>query len=440
MPLAALAAVLVLAAMSAPGATPVRGATGGSSASGRTVAQDGRDAQRNHGPYTRDGSASAPRRGESPNERPSEGSRIPRPEPVEPIPAKKLEKSIRRGVDFLLESQNESGSWGSPISARPEDVYAPVPGAHHAFRAATTGLCIAALIELDDQRPQVSAALDRAEQWLLKHASQVRRAEPRAVYNTWGHIYTLDALTRMYERHADQPERLARIRKEIELQIGRLQQYEYVGGGWGYYDFNIGSQHPGSPANSFTTAAGLIALKQADRLDLNVPGRLVDRAVASVERQQKPDFSYLYAESHRYNPMHGVNRPAGSLGRSQACNAALRLWGAQDITDGVLRDWLDRLFARNGWLDIGRKRPIPHESWFAVAGYFFYFGHYYAGECIALLPPEEQPTYQDHLAHVLLAVQEKDGSWWDFPMFNYHKQYGTAFALRALSHCRREGE
>ena len=35
-------------------------------------------------------------------------------------------------------------------------------------------------------------------------------------------------------------------------------------------------------------------------------------------------------------PMLPVNRPAGSLGRSQACNLALRLWGDTAITDDVL--------------------------------------------------------------------------------------------------------
>ena len=96
--------------------------------------------------------------------------------------------------------------------------------------------------------------------------------------------------------------------------------------------------------------------------------------------------------------MREMNRPGGSLGRSQACNLAMRLWGDKLVTDEVLKTWLDRLFARNGWLDIGRKRPIPHESWFQVAAYFFYYGHYYAALCIELLPEGERAPYQDHLA------------------------------------------
>jgi hypothetical protein len=132
-----------------------------------------------------------------------------------------------------------------------------------------------------------------------------------------------------------------------------------------------------------------------------------------------------------------INRPGGSLGRSQACNLATRLWGDRKVTDLIITEWLDRLIVRNGWLDMGRKRPIPHESHFMVAGYFYYYGHYYATLCLELLPVAQHPFYQDHLAHILLGHQEKDGSWWDYPLYNYHQQYGTAFALMSLQHCRR---
>jgi hypothetical protein len=154
--------------------------------------------------------------------------------------------------------------------------------------------------------------------------------------------------------------------------------------------------------------------------------------MASIRRQRKSDFSYLYGEYLKWQPMMPINRPAGSSGRSQACNVAMQRWGDKETTNAVIETWLDRLFARNLWLDLGRKRPIPHESWFDIAGYFFYFGHYYAGLCIDQLPESERGPYQDHLAHVLLRLQEKDGSWWDFPLFDYHQQYGTAFALMSL--------
>ncbi len=180
----------------------------------------------------------------------------------------------------------------------------------------------------------------------------------------------------------------------------------------------------------------LVAFSEARGIDVPPPDKLVKRGVASILRQQKPDFSYLYGEYLKYSPMNGINRPGGSLGRSQACNLALRLWGDKRITDEVLTTWLDRLFSRNGWLSIGRKRPVPHESWFAVAGYFFYYGHYYAALCIEQLPDDQQHDHQAHLATILLNIQEKDGSWWDYPLYNYHQQYGTAYALMTLKRCR----
>ena len=86
---------------------------------------------------------------------------------------------------------------------------------------------------------------------------------------------------------------------------------------------------------------------------------------------------------------------------------------------------------------MGRKRPIPHESHFMVAGYFYYYGHYYATLCVAQLPAARRPFYQDHLARILIGHQERDGSWFDFPFYNYHQQYGTAFALMSLQHSRK---
>ncbi len=94
--------------------------------------------------------------------------------------------------------------------------------------------------------------------------------------------------------------------------------------------------------------------------------------------------------------------------------------------------------SRNGWLSLGRKKPIPHESFFQVAGYFYYFGHYYAAMTLPLLPESDRPFYQDHLATILLDLQEADGSWWDYPFYNYHKPYGTAFALMSLAACRKD--
>lgn len=349
-----------------------------------------------------------------------------------------IRAAIQRGVEFLLRDQNKDGSWGSAHRTKGLNIYAPVPGAHQAFRSAVTAMCVEALIETGaaEQSDAARQALERGEGWLLEHLPQLRRATPDALYNVWSHAYGIQALVAMHRRAAGDAARQQRIREAIQSQFDRLRRYESVDGGWGYYDFRVGTQRPASDPTSFTTATVLVAFHRARAIGMEPPADLVQRAIRCLHRQQKPDHTYLYAGDHRWRPMWEINRAGGSLGRSQACNLALRYWGDATITEAVLTEWLDRLVKRNGWLSLGRKRPVPHESWFLVAGYFFYYGHYYAALCAEELPGPAGAEFKHRLAAILLPLQETDGSWWDYPLYNYHQQYGTAFALMTLERCR----
>lgn len=362
---------------------------------------------------------------------------VPRPAPAATPSLAEFDLAIGKGIEFLLADQNPDGSWGSATRTKGLNIYAPIPGAHNAFRAAVTSLAILALYETGGERSDVRAALDRAEAWLLENLGRVRRATGDAIYNVWTHCYGLQCLVQMERRTpAEATERRQRIQELITLQFDLLGRYESVDGGWGYYDFRYQTKQPSSDSMSFVNAAVLVAFKEAQRAGHAPPQRLVDRAVAATVRQRLPDDSYLYGEYLKWKPRMGINRPGGSLGRTQACNLALRLWGDASITDQLLVDWLDRLAARNGWLDIGRKRPIPHEAWFSVAGYFYYFGHYYAAQSIQELPAASRPPHQAQLARLILDRQERDGSWWDYPLYDYHQPYGTSFALMTLARCR----
>ncbi|MBM4042968.1 MAG: hypothetical protein FJ290_31145, partial [Planctomycetes bacterium] len=83
----------------------------------------------------------------------------PKPKPIQPPTREAIEQSIQRGVGFLLASQSKDGSWGSARRTKGLNIYAPVPGSHQAFRAAVTALCVSALIEVGDQRPEVAWAI-----------------------------------------------------------------------------------------------------------------------------------------------------------------------------------------------------------------------------------------------------------------------------------------
>src|SRR5579871_2671845 len=81
-----------------------------------------------------------------------------RPKPPEPVPPEKLDSSIRRGVSFLVGSQNKDGSWGSPALKGGVPIMAGI-GSHHAFGVAVTAMCVSALIETGGDSPDVKKAI-----------------------------------------------------------------------------------------------------------------------------------------------------------------------------------------------------------------------------------------------------------------------------------------
>ena len=113
--------------------------------------------------------------------------------------------------------------------------------------------------------------------------------------------------------------------------------------------------------------------------------KILLRSLASINAQRSPDFSYTYSFVHRMRPRLDINRPAG-------------------------------LLAREGFLSNVRKRPVPHEGQFKIAGYFYYYGIYYFTESGRLLPKETHAACAEKLSAILLERQEKDGSWWDYPL------------------------
>jgi hypothetical protein len=349
----------------------------------------------------------------------------------------RIDSSITRGVDFLLADQNKGGWWGGPTRTKGLNIYAPLPGAHHAFRAGASGLALSGMIDSGDQRPEVQASIDRCAAWMDVALPKLRRADQTTTYNAWGHAYGLRAIDRLAERARDNPARVSELKTLAQQQVDLLNRYEDVNGGWGYLDFEFMTQKPTGLPTCFTTATVLLAMHEArETLGVKLDEKIVRHSLDSILRQRSPDFSYVYAHSHRYRPRRDINLPAGSLARSQVCNATLRIFGDEKVTDEVIERWAKRFLEQEPWFDIARKRPIPHESQYHISGYFYYYGVYYFTEAVKLLPVEKQPELARQLAELILKRQEKDGSWWDYPLYSYHQPYGTGYALMALAWCR----
>jgi hypothetical protein len=343
--------------------------------------------------------------------------------PPETVYERSIPDAIDDGVDYLVRTQSPDGSWGQGRETTDFDVMASVPGSHDAFRVGTTALCVRALREAGERK-----ASARGLKYLASYDG-VRRANRAEIYNIWAHLYALETLSRAWAE-----DKVEAYKKAAEWQLRRLEMYETYIGGWNYYDFIYGTEKPSMEPVSFGTAAGLVALYEARKDGISVPEGLVRRALSRLKEMKNPDGSFLYGSDFRYHPRHLANRDKGSLGRTQSGYYALSLWNEGGVGEKEIREGLERLFREHRFIEIGRKRPMPHEAWYFTAGYYYYFGHYYAAKLIEGLA--DKKDYRERLKSFILPHQEPDGSWWDFHLYDYGKPWGTSFAIMTLLRCK----
>ncbi|HRQ76014.1 MAG TPA: prenyltransferase/squalene oxidase repeat-containing protein [Phycisphaerales bacterium] len=334
------------------------------------------------------------------------------------------------GLAFLIGHQNADGSWGTFESSRPYEIYRGTVASFRAFRDATSALCVMALIEPSRENEAAWSALVRGVDFLIA-AEPVGRATPDAFYDTWTLTYGLRAYAHLYmdDRFADRREELA---KAITGTIDLLARRQGADGGWGYYDFGQSLERPsGLMSNSFNTASVLLAFDDAMRAGFEVNSAMIRDSLRCVERLRLPSGAFIYGTGHRWMPGANFNQVKGSLARSQPCNLALWVF-KRDISKDQIKQSLNDLRSHHHFLTIAYGRPRPHEAWYQNSGYYFYYGHFYAATIAHALDAAAAREFLDWQSQMVANLQNADGSWYDFPMYGYHRAYGTAYALMIL--------
>jgi hypothetical protein len=338
-----------------------------------------------------------------------------------------LQESIDKGVKFLEKFQSPDGSWGTGTETRGTEIMSMVPGSLDAFRLGASSLCVMALREAGEK-----TAHDKGLEYLLT-AKDAKRDDGQLIYNTWAHIYVLQAMSEEILAGNKDP----RIVEVAKRNLKEMVDYATYLGGWAYYDFDSHTQPVSMGPTSFGTAAGLVTLFEAKQAGLEVPEKLVTLSMHSLERCRLPNGVFLYGTDYKYIPTLPANRPQGAVGRTQPANYALWLWKSKESNQERITAGLDLFFKDHKFLDMGRKRPFPHESWYQTSGYYYYFDHYYASRLLeALDAGEAKKEYAKQIAANVVPHQEEDGSWWDYAMWDFHKPYGTAFAIMTLLRCK----
>lgn len=355
-----------------------------------------------------------------------------------PATRAEAERAVSRGIGYLARTQHPDGSWGDFRVLGPVDLYMGTLASHYTYRVAVTALCCDGL--LSTGRPEAAPLLARGARFLLGLAQRpVIRSSGDEFYSVWTHAYVLRFLSHWIPTLPQGPEREAAeaiAREQIRLLLILQTDRD----GWAYYDFALGARHPtGGSTNSFTTATVLVSLYDAARAGIEVPEENVRAAARALRMQRIPTGAYTYGYGHRYHPQGVINRPEGSLGRTPGCDLALHLWEG-DPDAATMAANMETMMRLHHFLEIGMGRPFPHEAYYAISGYFYYYGHAYAARVLERLAPGDRARYLGPLAAAVTRLQGPDGSWIDYPDYGYGEIYGTGFSLDVLGRLLRHPE
>ena len=353
-------------------------------------------------------------------------------------PSVSVAAAVEGGVRWLIENQNDDGSWGSHHSPRPIEVLASIPGSQEAFRVATTALCVMALRDTNVRSEAVAQAVEKALEFLVADFD-VKRQSGLEHYNVWSFGYALQCFGEEIRRNPEGP-RVVAMRAASATIVARLAQYQTLDGGWGYLSLDaVPTFQPSYTSMSFTTATLLVGCERARAVDVRLPETMVARAVDHIRRSRLSDDAFLYGEYLKYRPRMGINETIGSACRTPLCLLVLEMFG-EKVSKETYAKSIENLLVRSAdYQKSGVRRPIPHETWYSISGYFYLYGHAYAAYVLEKLDRKQQERFWPLLVEAIEYCREPDGSFWDYPLYSYHKPYGTAFALLALSRAQRFG-
>lgn len=354
-----------------------------------------------------------------------------------------MEAALPEALAWLLDHQQEDGSWRTPAAIGDTQVAAdPITMATQAIalRAMLGSIPVVAESEPAQAEQLRQAVLRGLSNFLAKR--QVVRENPRTVafmdYTCWGSSYGLFLLADVYKhfeaghinpgRHT-----LGRVREEMEGFADDLVRIQQANGGWSYYLSGQVGGEATVAAMSFTTATVLNALVLAEQhgyeLDPSVLNR--GRQILMVMRGTNEAFEYLR--------MGGGLDPAGEVevlggaARGPLCAHTLVVGEMLEAEDMALP--FERYVEHLHTYGHQSRRALMHCGAQTQGSHYLTYDYSTAAEALAAfdddrLPAELRAQVREETLRQLARCRSADGSFIDNPIIG--QAAGTGLAIQAM--------
>lgn len=326
---------------------------------------------------------------------------------------------IQKALPRIVECEEEGGQW--PY----EGVYRVGGEIPVGYRIGGTSIAALALAHAvpAGQDAKVDAAIERAVGFVLKQLEDPSMKPVKKIgydVRVWGHGFALELFCRLrglkrLGKHEEDAKRW------IPLLVNAVELQEVPGGGWNYA---TRTQHA-----AFVTAPLVQALLLARSQGEKVSDEVLARARKTLEQSRDEAGYVVYSGKVGDDDESGEKKIPGAIARMPVTEATLLMLGGGDVD--ALRKSIDAFHRHWDELEKRRKKTGTHMGPYAIAPYYFYYGHRYAAQAIELLPADERPKARARMLETILRTRDDDSTWND-RVFDRSKNYGTSMCVLAL--------
>jgi hypothetical protein len=328
-------------------------------------------------------------------------------------PPADTQDSVKRAVRFLLQHQHDNGGFLDSRYA-----YWSSPRILPNTWVAITAIALSGLSDWREADPEaVDKAIARGEKFLFN----TKNMAPGQNEECYADAFRLFYLKRRLARLEGASKEAATARERLNTVAKALAGQQSETGFFAH-------EYP----NPFTSAAALLALKQAQEGGAAVPASVFELGAKGLKSVRGPTGSFSYGEGR---PAAGSDESTkNAMARMPICERVLML--AADQPDAAALEAAMDNFWKN-FPRFERVRTCDFHTDGELAGFFFWHGMYFTSEALKGLPAEKRAAHLKKLADHVMSIGELDGSFID--SHEMGKSYGTGMALMVLKNAVEQG-